>query len=690
MKKTLLLIFVVTVLTAPAQVFNGGGGAIQNTGNETFFSAGVSGLPSSLDSTFGIEEVQVDITHPSVNELYVYLQSPSGTLVELTDGASCKGANFTGTVFRNDQVTSITIGTAPYTGVFRPVGYFGRFNNGQPANGTWKLVVKDWLFGNGTGTVNSWSIKFSNSAPKPVILRSSNLPIVVVKTSNNQWFNDVTDIVVNFGIISNASGRNNATDPLNNFNGYANMHIRGSSSKNFEKQSYKIELTDNLGGLEINASLLGMPSESDWVLTAGYSDKTLMRNALSQKLFQDMGHYSPRTELVELIINNEYWGVYSLMEQPKRSSGRVDIAKLEPTDNVFPDVTGGYIIQINRSDDAGWFSMYPGISVSNPPSKFYYQFNYPNAKSITPQQQNYIKNVMDSFEVVMNSPLNVYSDPKVGYRKYIDVHSFIDFLILNEFSKNPDAYKLSTYLYKQKIVRGGKIFAGPVWDYDIAWHNCDYGNAFDENYWQLEQTNTTEPIPTWWESFMKDKAFQDELYCRWHTFRKTVLSNNAIMSYIDQTAAKLDEAQKRNFTQFPIIGADMFPNPQVQTGATYKGEVDDLKSWVLKRAAWLDAHVPGFCTNVGIEDIADAGGVTAYPNPFNQLVYVSYSSNGSASVKLEMLDILGNPAFAPTLTRVSAGEHVENIGTQSLPAGTYILRLTVNNHVYNKKIIKLQ
>jgi hypothetical protein len=134
----------------------------------------------------------------------------------------------------------------------------------------------------------------------------------------------------------------------------------------------------------------------------------------------------------------------------------------------------------------------------------------------------------------------------------------------------------------------------------------------------------------------------------------------------------------------------MFPNPQVQAGATYKGEVDDLKSWVLKRAAWLDAHIPGFCTNVGLEELAQAGEVTAFPNPFTQLVYITYSSNGNANIKLELLDILGNMAIQPLYARVSAGAHEENIATQSLPAGTNILRLTVNDHVYNKKIIKLQ
>src|SRR5690606_24376205 len=110
------------------QVFHGGTGPIlSNGGQETYFSVGVSGLPSKIDSTFGLVEVQLNLTHPFVEELHVTLLSPWGTEVYLTSPLSLKGANFVNTVFDSRQPNSITTAPAPYTGSFRPVGYFGRF-----------------------------------------------------------------------------------------------------------------------------------------------------------------------------------------------------------------------------------------------------------------------------------------------------------------------------------------------------------------------------------------------------------------------------------------------------------------------------------------------------------------------------------------------------------------------------------
>lgn len=688
MRSVLTLILIFIFYCSHSQVFQGTGGPIQNTGNETFFFLNVGGLPSQLDNNFGIEEVNIDISHASVEELNVYLKSPSGTIVELTNGANCKGSNYTGTKFRSDFNTSISVGTAPYTGNFKPTGYLGRFNTGQAANGNWTLIVKDWLFGGNSGTLNSWSIKFGNSAPDPVVLTSSNLPIVIINT-NNQTINDLNSVVVDLGIIANVGTRNNINDPRNNYNGKAAIHIRGSSSKIFEKKSFKIELKDASGVNDVDAPLLWMPAESDWILTASYSDKSLLRNSLIHHMAHQIGRYSPRSKMVEVVINGEYMGVYTFIEQPKRGPARVNISGLGPMDNNFPNITGGYIIQINRADKPGWYSLLPGISVANPPGKFYYQYNYPNELEITQPQKDYIKSVMDTFETVMNSPN--FADPAKGYRRYIDAGSFVDFLLLNEFSKNSDGYKLSTYLYKDDYIAGGRLHAGPMWDYDIAFHNCNFGNAFSELYWQYDQPAVEEPIPTWWKRFMEDGYFKDLLYCHWHTHRRQALSNAALFSYIDQNAAELNEAQQRNFQQFPILGAYIYPNPQVQNGATYQTEVTDLKNWIAARAAWLDANIPGYCNNVGIaENKGENNTLLSFPNPFSSSLNVTYATKGDTDVRIELIDPLGNLILKGFQGRKAEGVNTEVLNTEGLIPGSYILAVYLNHEVYHKKLIKLQ
>jgi subtilisin-like proprotein convertase family protein len=685
MKKIYLLLYLFFLNAAYSQVFNGNGGAILNNGGQvTAFNLNVSGLlPSVIDNTFGLEEIHVNVSHPAVEELHLYLKSPSGIEVDLSGVLSCKGAGFTETKFSNHNPVSVSIGAAPYTGTYKPIGNMGRFNTGKPGNGTWTLYIKDFVAGANAGTLLSWSLKFSTTPAKPVIFTSSNLPIVIINNNNKKLTDD--ESIVDLGIIDNGQFRNNITDPKNNYNGKAACHIRGSSSKMFEKNNLKIELRDALGGLEIEASLLGMPVESDWVLTAAYPDKTMLRNPLTQHLFRKMGHYAPQSRFVELVINEEYFGVYILTEQIKRGKDRVSISKMTSFDNQFPYITGGYIIQINRTDDPGWYSLFPGISGND--AKFYYQYNYPNKNKITIPQQNYIKSVLDSFETVMNSAS--FADPVNGYSRFIDENTFIDYLIINELSKNVDAYKLSAYLYKDNVMKGGKLKMGPTWDYDIAWHNCNFGNAFSELYWQYDQPNSVYPIPTWWKTLMKDPSFKDKLYCRYHTLRKQTLSNNEMYSYIDESVHLLKEAHERNFRQFPIIGAYIYPNPQQQQGATYEKEIQHLKDWIAKRAAWLDANVPGFCNTVALNEINGSGeDIKAFPNPFKGNISLVYNVASETRVSLRLYDMTGREIKNLDRSAVSPGEQRHSFSTEDLPKGPYFLKLSYDNRIYTRKVIK--
>jgi subtilisin-like proprotein convertase family protein len=594
MKKIITISFLFYAWVINAQTFSGTGGAILDNGQDTYYPLNISGLtPSSIDSVHGFEQVCINITHPYVSELYIYLQSPAGNIVELTFGLSSIGANFTNTCFNNQAATSITLGNSPYTGSYKPIGYFGRFNTGQSGNGTWNLIVHDGFPGSNAGTLISWNMTFGNSPAHPVLFKSSNLPIVFINTSQ-----PITDAnsTVSMGIINNGTGRNNITDAWNGYNNKAQINIRGSSSKNFEKKSYSIETHDALGNV-LSGSLLGMPIESDWVLGASYADKTLLRNSLTYDLFRSMGHYSARNKNVEVVLNNEYQGIYALIEKPKRDVNRINIQKLDPTENSLPNMSGGYIIKIDRRGVPGWFSQFAGNCVAN--TKFFYQYVYPKDTIITTPQKNYIQSYLNDFENTMNS--SSFADPINGYAKYIDVGSFVDFFIINELSKNVDAFRLSTYLYKKSIIDGGKLFIGPVWDYDIAWHNCNNNNSFNIAGWEYPTQDDDYPIPNWWNRFMQDPVFVNKLYCRWKDLRQNVLSLNSLNNYIDSSANLLNESQQRNFKQWPILGAYINPNPQNQAGATYLSEVADLKTWLANRIAWIDANITGNCT-VGINE----------------------------------------------------------------------------------------
>ncbi len=675
-KKFTIIIFYLLSFHARSQVFNGPGGAILNTGTETYFSVSVSGLSQSqLNTTLGIEKVCIDITHPAVEELQVYLQSPGGMVVQLAEGSSSSGANYTNTCFNNTS-GSVTLATAPFSGNFRSIGFLGRFNNGQAANGTWTLIVKDYLAFVNAGSLISWSIKFSNTPVPPLPFSSSDLPIVVINT-NSQTLGDFQTLV-SMGIIYNGTGvRNYLTDPLNNYNGKANINFRGNSSKKFEKKPYKVETCD-AGGNDMAVSLLGMPAESDWILLAMYQDKSLIRVPMTYDFSRKMGHYSARNKTVEVVINNEYQGVYSLMEKLKRDSSRIDIAKLTPLENSGTALTGGYIIKIDRTDEPGWYSLLPGDATNN--VHFYYQYVYPKPDSITAPQKNYIKAFVDSFETAMAAPY--FANPWIGYQKYIAVPSFIDFFILNELSKNVDAYRLSTYLYKNNISKGGKLHIGPVWDYDIAWHNCNYSNSFDPTGWEYQLTDTTHPTPIWWSRFMQDSSFVNSLYCRWTELRKGVLSDASVYAYVDSSAFALSESQQRNFIQWPILGAFINPNPQNQSGANYQTEVTDLKTWIASRAGWMDWAITGHCPIIGVEENNHEKAIVIYPNPSTGIFNIKWITGTGNSSTINFCNVLGKTVFISSINHESL-----LVDLSSQPKGIYFYQLSNNGHTESGKII---
>ena len=384
---------------------------------------------------------------------------------------------------------------------------------------------------------------------RQIIFTSSNLPIVVINT-NGQIIPDDHKITADMGIIYNGEGlRNNLTDPFNNYNGKIGIEIRGSSSQQFPKKQYSVETRD-LSGNDISVSLLGFPEESDWILFAPYNDKSLMRDVLVYKIASQMGRYASRSKYCEVVLDGEYIGLYVLLEKVKRDANRVNIKKLERTDISGDDLTGGYILKIDKTDgenNDGWYSTY----LPNPLSPYlvFYQYHYPKPDEIVQQQKDYIQNKIFQFETMMNLGSNI-SDTSTGYPKYLDVNSFVDFILVNEMAKNVDGYRLSTYLYKDRDSRNTRIFAGPVWDFNLAFGNADYYTGWMTNGWQLEYLTTYQNIPLdepfltpfWWRKLFNDPDFRNKVYSRWQMLKNNILTTQNIFNQIDSLKILLDES----------------------------------------------------------------------------------------------------------------------------------------------------
>ncbi|RQW07021.1 hypothetical protein EH222_07820, partial [candidate division KSB1 bacterium] len=278
---------------------------------------------------------------------------------------------------------------------------------------------------------------------EPFEFISSNLPIVLIDTEGRS-IQDAVRIPARLEIKDNADGRRNVVDQESDFQGRISIEIRGSSSAGFEKKSYGFETQDE-SGANLNVSLLGMPAENDWILYGPYSDKSLLRNAITFHLGRAMGRYASRMQCCELVVNGDYRGLYLLMEKIKRDVNRVNIDALFPDDRDGDDLTGGYIIKADKleGDFRGW------TSYSNPPGvPIFFQYVHPDHRTINPQQEAYIQDYILQFEMALNG--YNYRDPQKGYAPYVDLLSFIDMYIINELTKNIDCYRFSTFLYKDK------------------------------------------------------------------------------------------------------------------------------------------------------------------------------------------------------------------------------------------------
>jgi len=516
----------------------------------------------------------------------------------------------------------------------------------------------------------------TKSNTKLVNFTSSNLPIVVIETHGDTIKNE-PKITVDMGIIYNGEGvRNNLTDPQNDYKGKVGIEIRG------------------------------FPKENDWILYAPYTDKTFFRDVLAYWLAVKTGHYASRFKFCELVLNGEYMGVYILLEKIKRDKNRVNISSIGVTDNAGDSLTGGYLLKIDKEDGSGndgWRSPYPPYLDAY--QKIYWQYHYPKPEDITQQQKDYIQKYIDGFETRVYNP--DYTDTLTGYPSLIDVPSFVDYFLLNELSKNIDAYRLSAFLHKDKDSKNPKLKMGPVWDYNIAWGNANYYDASLVYGWHLSylssNTNFLQTdqfqVPFWWKKISGDPDFQKKCATRWFQLRQNEFSLTNIYRFIDSLKTLTNEAQPRNFERWPILNKWVWPNYFV--GQTYDEELTYFKNWIKDRIAWMDAELR---TIIKVDETEPQIPTSFelfqnYPNPFNPKTVISWQLAVGSYVTLKVFDVLGNEVATLADQFMKAGIYRQEFNVKtghapSLPSGVYFYQLRSSfgggNLVETKKMILLR
>ena len=460
------------------------------------------------------------------------------------------------------------------------------------------------------------------------ILTDSNLPIVVINTDNGVAIPDEPKVLATMKIIWHEDGsRNYLTDVNNpaflNYDGRIGIEIRGSSSQMLPKKPYGLTTLQADNVTNNNVSILGMPKENDWVLNSLAYDQTGMRDVLSYELSERFGQYAPRRVYCEVVINNDYKGLYVFMEKIKVDNNRVNVVKMDETCNSYPEVTGGYITKaykIEGGDPVAWTMQgYGGGWWWGASTDFIH--HYPKPENVTAAQNNYIKSVFQQLESVAGQH-NI--DDATGIPSVIDIPSFVDFMTIAEFSSNVDVYQYSTFFHKDRL---GKLRAGPVWDYNLTYGHDEFGNRSRYDVWQFNNSDNNGP------KFWKD-LYDTGMFRCYMARRFAELTQPGQPLNYDVVCARMDE-----FDEWIAEGVGR-DNQRWQKMQNHASEVRAMKTWINQRINWMSQNLGIYagCADVDLPPLVISK-IHYHPEDWwavdgDRLEFIEITNNGDEPVDL--------------------------------------------------------
>lgn len=358
------------------------------------------------------------------------------------------------------------------------------------------------------------------------------------------------------------------------------IHIRGNSSRWFEKSSYILHLIDDKEN-PVERNLANMGKYNEWVLNGPYLDKTLIRNYMCMNIAGEIMDYAPEVAFVHLYIDGEDQGLYLLMESIARDSSRLELTKSSQHAYATSYIVG-QDRDLGRDIVVNTFSNYTYRTGST-----VFCLNYPGVNSFTEKKLEYIREDLSAIEKKLYSyDLKTHTQ---DYIEDIDLQSFADYFIINEFFGNMDAGFYSTYFYKD--VRGKLKTC--VWDFNNA---CD---NYMENPTGVEGFHLQNA--PWFEQLLKDPRFVELVLSRYEELRGGVLSDEYLQNYMTETIQWLGENITMNYkiwgrTFRPELynkydqGA-YFLSPISRNPSNYNEAVKQLREYVRERGNWLDEYI---------------------------------------------------------------------------------------------------
>lgn len=489
------------------------------------------------------------------------------------------------------------------------------------------------------GTVLAWSA--ANYPPDNIYVQftTTNLPIVWIEV-NNQTIDRENRITARMKIIHNGDGRLNYADTILrpnqhiDYQGYIALRYRGNTTFTLsDKKPYSFRTLDGpleSGGKKQKVEILGMGKDNNWALLAPYSDKSMIRDMLAFELARPWMEYTPDGRYCELFLDGIYYGVYILSEVVSGGKNRINLN--DPGES-GDELTGGYIMEVDRDDEVTYRSKYHPLSNTGATYRYKYilfQFKEPDYEDLTQNQYDYITWRIDQAESAL---WNYEVGGPADYEQFFDVTNFIDYQLSMELGHNVDGYRLSGKFFKRRDSEDPR-FKMVLWDMNLAYGNSNYYQGRYTNTWMYNNNNVlyalADPflIPFWWYRLNSNPDYTAAVKSRWEQYRRSNLRDDRLMATIDSLTNLLTShgAERRNSIAWPRWGRYVWPNYYI--AKNYQDEINYLKQWITERIAWMDeqleydpsSYLPGDVDGDGSVNIYDVTALVDYllkTNPDN-------------------------------------------------------------------------
>ena len=412
------------------------------------------------------------------------------------------------------------------------------------------------------------------------------------------------------------------------------FRVRGNYSSTHDNKAFRMKYNDGKSHHVMRGGSNESPGKcKKWVLINSYRDKTLMRNpvawAMSKRGERD---WTPWCQPVDLIVNGDYHGTYTLADAVSIDKNRINITQMTEMDLDEETITGGYMVEAdnNYSRERYHFLSPHGNTMS---------VHEPDEDIMQPEQFNYISNYWNNMEDIVFG--GNYTDAETGLRSVVDVETFLRWFLISEFNGNTDMI-CQVFLYKER--EDDLFYTGPIWDADLALENDQTTYPANERMdwtYKVRQTGQYEQLVS---RILSDPSVFADLQEMWARLRKKGnFEPDDVAADVDSIRREIRASANLNFIRWPYLTQSLSLNPLVP--GSWEAEVDRVRDFVHDRVAWMDEMLSYGKVR------QDENGVYQIASAFDLCTFSQMVNSGTTSaqaVLLNDIDMRGyNEEFQP-------------------------------------------